>query len=101
MENFYKLFGTLFGIGAGVAIAKWLKSWGSKSRKSVPEVLGEILMSGFVACIAALAYVVVGINIYVVIAGAILLAVLGDAFIVEHVEVVFQRILDKFIKKDE
>ena len=89
MDNFWKPFFTLFGIGAAVSFAKSLKS-----KKPWQEVVSEMIITGFfsVGAGATLVFFPTVPAIAVVGVGS-LLAVLGVAFGSEVIE----RLLDKYI----
>lgn len=93
MENFWKLFTTLFGIGAAISFAKSLKS-----KKKWQEMVSEMIITGFLATVAGLVYLAFpDAPIVAVAGGAALLAILGTAFLGEKIEVAIDRATNKFI----
>lgn len=97
MDNFYKLFITLFGIGAAVSFAKSLKS-----KKPLKEVLGEIIITGVFAVGAASVLVFYPSTPFIAVAGiAALGTVLGINFFSDKLERVFDKLADKYLKKGE
>lgn len=98
MDNqFFKILGTLFGIGAAVAFAK-----GIKSKKNWREIVSEMIVTGALAISAGLIFIVwPGVNPLAVMAGGALLAVLGVAFVSEKIERGLALAADKYLKKKE
>lgn len=97
MESFWKLFGTLFGIGAAVSFAKSLKS-----RRPWREVVSEMIITGFLATIAGLIYLYnPETNIAAITGAAAFLAVLGTAFLGEKIEKAMDAGIEKFLGKKD
>lgn len=95
MDNFYKLFITLFGIGAAVSFAKSLKS-----KKPWREVLSELIITGIFAVGAASVLVFYPNTPFIAVAGlAALGTILGINFFSDKLEKVFDKIADKFLTK--
>ena len=96
MENFWKLFATLFGIGAAVSFAKSLKS-----KKPWREVVSELIISGLFATGAATVYIFYPTVPFIAVVGiASLLTILGINFFSEKLEKGLQLAADKYLKKD-
>jgi diacylglycerol kinase len=94
MENFWKTFFTLFGIGAAISVAKSLKS-----KKGISEVVSEIIISGFFATGAAIVYIFYPTIPFIVVVGiASILTILGVNFFSTQIEKVIDRYLP--VKKD-
>lgn len=97
--QFWKLFATLFGIGAAISFAKSLKL---KSNRTWKEIVSEMIISGFLAVSAATIYIFYpAVNMAAVAGVAALLAILGVAFLSEKIEKGLQMAADKYLKKDE
>jgi uncharacterized membrane protein YeiB len=97
MENFWKLFSTLFGSGVAISFAKSLRS-----KKRWQEVLSEMIITGFLATCAGLIYLQFpNAPIIAIAAAAAMLAILGTAFLGEKIETAIDRSIDKFIGKKD
>lgn len=92
MDNaFWKLFTTLFGIGAMISYAKSLKL-----RKPLKEVISDCIISGFLSTGAALLYVYYPtLPVIAIAGGGALLAVLGVHFFSEKIEAAVDRLLPR------
>ena len=95
MDNFWKLFITLFGIGAAISFAKSLKS-----KKNWREIVSEMIITGFLAVGAATALIVwPNLNMIVIAGLASLLASLGVAFVSNKLEDLLEKLADYLIQK--
>lgn len=97
MDNFWKIFATLFGIGAAVSFAKSLKS-----KKPWREVLSEIIITGIFATGAGAVYIFYPTVPFIAVVGvASLLTILGVNFFSDKLEKGLQMAADKYLKKGE
>lgn len=97
MEGFWKLFSTLFGIGAAISIAKSIRS-----KKSWQEVVSELIISGFLSVGAAITYIIFPTVPFIsVVAVGSILAILGVAFLGDKIEVALDKATDKFLTKKD
>jgi len=95
--QFWKVIGTLFGIGVAISFAKAMKS-----KKNWREMVSEMVISGFLAMSAGAVYIIwPEVNLIAVMAVASMLAILGVAFISEKLEKGLQMAADKYLKKGE
>ena len=89
MDNFWKPFLTLFGIGAAVSFAKSLQT-----KKTWKEIVSEMIITGFFSVGSAAVMIFWPQLPWLAVVGVgSLLAVLGVAFGSELIE----RLLDKYI----
>lgn len=97
MDGFWKLFTTLFGIGAAVSFAKSIKT-----KKPWQEIVSEMIITGFLATTAGLIYVFYPtVNFAAIAGGAALLSVLGVAFLGDKIEKAIDKGTEKFLTKKE
>lgn len=87
--QFWKIFATLFGIGAAVSLAKSLKS-----KKPMNEVISELILTGIFSLVAGAIYLVYPAAPVIAVVGiGSLLAVLGVTFFADKLEKVLDRYL--------
>ncbi len=93
MDNFWKIFMTLFGIGAAISFAKSLKS-----KKTWREIVSEMIITGFLSVGAGIVYIFFpSVPMIAIVGVASLGAILGVAFLSEKLEGILQASVDKFL----
>lgn len=96
-SQFWKVIGTLFGIGVAISFAKSLRC-----KKNWREVVSEMIISGFVAMSAGVTlFIWPNASLVAVMAAAAILAILGVAFISEKIEKGLEMAAEKYLKKGE
>lgn len=97
MDNFWKIFATLFGIGAAVAFAKSLKM-----KQTWKETFAEMIITGMTALGAALILIFYPNTPLIAVVGlGAILSVIGVQILSKKVEEYLDKAADKFLKKEE
>ena len=97
MDNFWKMFATLFSIGAAITFAKSLKS-----KKKLKETVAECIIGGAAACSASSILLFYPTAPFIAVAGVgIIITLLGVAFFSDKLEDAIDRSIDKFIGKKD